>query len=188
MEIELEAAPPVPPLPDGYQWIGWQDELVPVHADVKYRSFAGEIDSQVFPSLADAQGCFHLMNEIAHKRGFLPMATWLIASPTGYVGTIQGIRDRPGLGAIQNLGVVAAHRGKGLGTALLLKALDGFRRCGLGRVYLEATAQNRSAVQLYRRLGFRCRKTLYRAVEVPFSRDPVVSQASASRHTFIDGI
>ncbi len=175
MEIDLEPAPPAPVLPDDYQWVGWDESLIPIHAEVKYRSFAAEIDAKVFPSLSDAQGCFYLMNEISHKRGFLPMATWLIACPSGYVGTIQGIRDRPGLGAIQNLGVVAAHRGRGLGTALLLKALDGFRRSGLGRAFLEATAQNSSAVQLYRRLGFRCRKTLYRAVEVPYTTAQMVT-------------
>jgi ribosomal protein S18 acetylase RimI-like enzyme len=61
--------------------------------------------------------------------------------------------------------VLPAHRGRGLGTALLLKALEGFRRRGLGRAFLEVTAQNVAAVQLYRRLGFRCRKTLYKAVD-----------------------
>ena len=35
----------------------------------------------------------------------------------------------------------------------------------LGRAFLEVTAQNDGAVRLYRRLGFRRRKTLYKAVE-----------------------
>ena len=69
------------------------------------------------------------------------------------------------MGAIQNLGVLPAHRGLGLGAALLLQALHGFRRAGLGRAFLEVTAQNDAAIRLYRRLGFRCRKTIYKAVD-----------------------
>jgi ribosomal protein S18 acetylase RimI-like enzyme len=76
------------------------------------------------------------------------------------------VRERTGMGAIQNLGVMTAHRGRGLGKALLVAALHGFRRCGLGRGILEVTAQNESAVRLYRSLGFRCRKTVYKAVEM----------------------
>ncbi|HZU39101.1 MAG TPA: GNAT family N-acetyltransferase [Gemmataceae bacterium] len=186
MEIDLYDAPPLPVLPPVYTWVSWDESLISIHADVKFRSFAGEIDATVFPSLSDANGCFHLMNEIAHKRGFLPEATWLLACPSGYVGTIQGIRDRPGLGAIQNLGVVPAHRGQHLGTALMLKALQGFRRAGLGRAFLEVTAINDAAVQLYRRLGFRCRKTLYRAVEILSDPSPLVGHAVASRHPFLD--
>jgi ribosomal protein S18 acetylase RimI-like enzyme len=169
MEIELYDAPPVPVLPAGYDWVAWDESLLALHAEVKFRCFQEEIDATVFPSLGDRQGCHYLMNEIYHKRGFLAEATWLITCPAGYCGTVQGVCDRTGLGSIQNLGVVPGHRGRGIGAALLLQALHGFRRRGLGRAFLEVTAQNDGAVQLYRRLGFRCRKTLYRAVEVPLA-------------------
>jgi ribosomal protein S18 acetylase RimI-like enzyme len=82
------------------------------------------------------------------------------------------VRDRTGLGAIQNLGVVPAHRGRGLGEALLLQALQGFRAQGSLQALLEVTARNDPAVRLYRRVGFRCRKTLYKAVEVPAVAGP----------------
>ena len=80
---------------------------------------------------------------------------------------MQGICDRHRLGAIQNLGITPEHRGLGLGRALLLKALEGFSRHGLGRGFLEVTAQNEAAVRLYRQVGFRARKTVYKAVETP---------------------
>jgi ribosomal protein S18 acetylase RimI-like enzyme len=57
------------------------------------------------------------------------------------------------------------HRGRGVGKALLLQALHGFRRAGLGRAVLEVTAQNDAAVRLYRSIGFRCRKTVYKAAD-----------------------
>ncbi len=166
MEIDLYDAQPVPALPPGYYWLPWDDSLVELHAEVKYRSFHDEIDATVFPSLSDRHGCHCLMSEIRRRPGFVAQATWLVGAPGGYCGTVQGVRERCGLGAIQNLGVTPLHRGLGLGTALLLKALEGFRHAGMGRAFLEVTARNEGAVRLYRRLGFRCRKTVYKAVDV----------------------
>jgi mycothiol synthase len=166
MELDLaRPLPAVPPLPDGYFWLPWDDSLVAAHARAKYASFGAEIDSQVFPSLATEDGCVQLMRAIRHKPGFLPGATWLLAYGPDYCGTVQGVRERTGNGAIQNLGVAAAHRGRGLGTALLIQALQGFRRAGLKAAVLEVTAENDAAVRIYRRLGFRCRKTVYKPVE-----------------------
>jgi ribosomal protein S18 acetylase RimI-like enzyme len=165
MEIDLYEAPPLPVLPEGYGWVPWGPSLVEPHAEVKYYSFQDEIDASVFPSLGCRDGCYFLMREISRKSGFLAEATWLVACPSGYCGTVQGLRERTGVGAIQNLGVMPLHRGRGLGRALLLQALHGFRRASLGRAFLEVTAQNDSAVRLYRSLGFHCRKTVYKAVE-----------------------
>ncbi|HEV3081666.1 MAG TPA: N-acetyltransferase [Gemmataceae bacterium] len=165
MEIGLCEAPPLPVLPAGYFWVPWAENLLEWHAAVLCACFQEEIDAVVFPSLGSRQGCLNLMHEIRHKRRFLSEATWLIGSPAGYCGSIQGLRESSGLGAIQNIGVTPDHRGRGLGSALILQALHGFRRGGLGRAYLEVTAQNDGAVRLYRRLGFLRRKTLYKAVE-----------------------
>ncbi len=174
MEIDLRDAPPVPPLPPGYEWLCWDDSLLGLHAEVKFHSFHDEIDAAVFPSLSSRNGCYYLMGEIRRRPGFIPEATWLVGCAEGYCGTVQGIRERTGLGAIQNLGVVPLHRDRGLGTALLLQALHGFYRAGLSRAFLEVTAQNESAVRLYQRLGFRFRKTLYKAVNPPSIWPPAV--------------
>ncbi len=157
--------PPVPLLPDGYFWLPWDDGLVAAHARAKFASFHCEIDSQVFPSLATETGCEQLMRAIRLRPGFLPGATWLLAYGAEYCGTVQGVRERSGNGGIQNLGVAPAHRGCGLGTALLLQALHGFRQACLPGAVLEVTAENSVAVRIYRRMGFRCRKTVYKAVE-----------------------
>jgi hypothetical protein len=175
MEIDLGRPLPEPVPPPGYRLLAWHTELVVAHAETKYLSFRSEIDANVFPCLGDYDGCVRLMTEIAHKEGFLPEATWLLAlesldpaeqdEPAGCCGTIQGIRDRSGMGAVQNLGIVPEHRGRGLGSCLMLKALEGFQRAGLQRAFLEVTAQNEGAIRLYRRLGFFKARTVYKAVE-----------------------
>lgn len=161
MERDLGDLPAVPELPPGYAWMPWRDELLIAHADAKFQSFRDEFDSCIFPSLASPDGCLSLMRGIAAKATFIPEATWLIAHVRGVVGTIQGLRDRE-FGAIQNVGVVPIHRGRNLGRILLLKALHGFRRAGLRRANLEVTAKNHPAMGLYRRLGFRSTRTIYK--------------------------
>ncbi|GAC1471447.1 MAG: GNAT family N-acetyltransferase [Isosphaeraceae bacterium] len=165
MEIDLDGSHAPQALPEPFRWVGWDESLVDRHAEVKYLSFKDEIDSAVFPCLGDRNGCQRLMREIRRKPGFLPVATWLITSPEGYVGTVQGVMDHGPIGAIQNVGVVPAYRGLGLGRALIRQALKGFHEAGLRRAYLEVTAENSSAVLLYRGVGFRRAKTLYKAVD-----------------------
>jgi ribosomal protein S18 acetylase RimI-like enzyme len=163
IEVDLRELPS-PSLPGGYHFAGWRGDLLDVHAEILFGCFQQEIDAQVFPSLGDRQGSLCLMIEMSRKRGFLPEATWLLMSPAGPCGTVQGMRERGGLGSIQNLGILPGWRGRGLGEALLLQALCGFRQMGLGRGLLEVTAQNDTAIRLYRRLGFRRAKTIYKAV------------------------
>lgn len=163
MEIVLNDLPE-PRLPLGFAWVAWSPALLAAHAETLFECFRDEIDARVFASLGDRDGCQYLMTEISRKQGFAPLATWLIAGPSGFVGTIQGIRERTGQGAIQNVGIVPTYRGLGLGKALVLQALQGFRYMGLGKACLEVTAQNEPAVQLYRRLGLRRTKTIYKAV------------------------
>ena len=175
METELVGRDLACSVPDGYRLLPWDVALLEPHAQTKYLSFRDELDSNVFPCLGELAGCLRLMGEISSKPGFLPEATWLAArrlSDDGrleYCGTIQGIRARDGYGSIQNLGIVPAHRDRGLGTALLFRALTGFRQAGLRRVSLEVTAENDGAVRLYQRHGFVPAKTVFKAAEVVYS-------------------
>jgi ribosomal protein S18 acetylase RimI-like enzyme len=163
MELDLHDLP-AGYLPPGFACLPWSAELLEAHAQVLYGSFNQEIDANVFPSLSTPDGCRMLMTEISRKWGFLPGATWLLIGAAGPCGTVQGVRERSGLGAIQNLGILPSWRNRGLGRGLLLYALHGFWAAALGRALLEVTAQNDGAIRLYRRLGFRRRKTLYKAV------------------------
>jgi ribosomal protein S18 acetylase RimI-like enzyme len=176
MEINLRGRDLAPsPVPDHYFFLPWEDSLLDAFAQAKYLSFHQEFDANVFPCLAEFEGCRRLMREIAQKPGFLPGATWLAAASAGaaggpqYSGTVQGVRDKHGLGAIQNLGVAPEHRGCGLGTSLLMRCLAGFREAGIRRVYLDVTAQNQDAIRLYRRIGFVTIRTIYKAAEAAYS-------------------
>ncbi|MEN6459533.1 MAG: GNAT family N-acetyltransferase [Thermoguttaceae bacterium] len=171
MEIDLAGRDLTPAaVPDGYRFLPWDRSLLDAFARAKFLGFRDEIDTSVFPCLGDFEGCRRLMTEIIGKPGFLPEATWLVVRSSErermvYCGTIQGVRDEYGFGAIQNLSVVREHRRCGIGMSLLLRALDGFRSAGSRRVYLEVTAQNQRAVRLYHRTGFLAKRIVYKTIE-----------------------
>jgi len=105
----------------------------------------------------------------------LPEATWLVVCDGARTreqklcGTIQAVRDRHGMGSVQNLGITAPHRNRRVGTGLLYRSFEGFLRTGVTRVHLEVTAQNLGAVRLYRRVGFTTIKTVFKPAEVACS-------------------
>lgn len=170
MEFDLDQAIPPAVLPPGFAWSPWQQTDVDRHAWVKFLSFHDEVDADVFPCLSDYHGCFRLMSDIAEQSQFAAAATWLIVQEHEHTpldcGTIQGMAVTESLGAIQNVGVAPEFRRRGIGRALVLKSLAGFRSLGLKRVYLEVTAANVPAVELYRHLGFQITRTMYRSAEL----------------------
>ena len=171
MELDLDRAPNFSvPLPSDYHLVEWDECLIRDHAAAKYNSFRTELDANVFPCLGRRDGCLRLMREIVGRSNFIPEATWLLRYiPAGRraesVGTVQGI-SIDGWGSLQNLGIARGHRGHGLGTILLAKAIQGFRVAGLSKMHLEVTSDNTAAVRLYTRLGFRNAQTLFKATDI----------------------
>jgi ribosomal protein S18 acetylase RimI-like enzyme len=162
-------------LPAGYRLVPWHTSLTMAHAHVKYHSFQGSLDAQVFPCLGELTGCQRLMSEIKAKEGFIPEATWLIEyvgaglRQAEYCATIQAVKIQRYKASVQNIGVLPEHRGRGIGTAVIQASLLGLQQVGINQVSLEVTAENQGAVRLYRRLGFRTARTLYKSVELAYS-------------------
>lgn len=173
MEADLSRLPIPPAPPTGYGYLGWRDAILPHHADVKCRSFRWEVDAQLFPCLGEPEGCMRLMEEIVARPEFAPEATWLaycdLDEELEFCGTIQGLCGAYGIGHIQNIGILPEHRGRGVGYGLIARALHGFRTAGMRRAALEVTAENMSAIRLYRRLGFQTMQTVYKSAEASLS-------------------
>jgi ribosomal protein S18 acetylase RimI-like enzyme len=172
MELDLRRFRPQPVmLHSSYRLLPWSPTLVREHAEAKFLSFRDELDAVVFPCLGSRESCLRLMTEIVDRDGFVPEATWLAqyigAGPRKIepCGTIQAIRLGRQKANFQNIGVTPLHRRRGVGAALIVAGLFGLQQVGVSRVALEVTANNDSAVRLYRRLGFRSVKTVYKAIE-----------------------
>lgn len=152
---------PEPTLPSGYFWAPWSATQTATHARLIYTAFHRDLDARVFPTFRSYDACERLMRAVASKKDFVPKATWLIGRRAGpsdqidYCATIQGMTKGDGAcGGILNVAVIPGARRRGLGRALVLKALAGFRDVGCVRASLEATAENVGAVRLYASLGF----------------------------------
>ena len=111
MELDLGAPlPPVPPLPDGYFWLPWDDSLLASHARAKYASFHAEIDSQVFPSLGSELDYRALIDGAGFRLDEFEDAsrqvrrTW----PANLLGSVQALRHR------QQRQRLRAHASEGL--------------------------------------------------------------------------
>jgi len=176
MEIDLTRQEFAPvQMPVGYQAIRWDPAILNAHAEAKYLSFRDELDANVFSCLSNLSGCKWLMQRISSRGDFVPQATWLITrggrpdEPVVYCGTIQGLGKPEGHGSIQNIAIIPAERGNGLGTRIIRLALAGFRRAGMTTAGLEVTARNEDAIRLYKRLGFGIVRTVFKVIELPYT-------------------
>lgn len=63
-------------------------------------------------------------------------------------------------GSIETIDVLPSYRRRGVGKALLLKAENRMRECGLKKVFLEVNALNINALNFYKHLGYRVVKKI----------------------------
>jgi len=97
-----------------------------------------------------------LIPELERIPGALVLLAFADAEAIGIAVCFRGFstfRARPLLN-IHDLAVLAEHRGKGAGRALLQAAEDHARREGCCRLTLEVLERNAGARALYRRFGF----------------------------------
>lgn len=104
----------------------------------------------------------------------------VLVDPAGAViGSVALHPVRPGTLELRKMYLVACHRRRGLGRALLEHALAEARRRGAVRVTLETATALREALRLYERAGFRrlpfaphvCRCDVAMELELPLERE-----------------
>ncbi|MEM3577991.1 MAG: ribosomal protein S18-alanine N-acetyltransferase [Candidatus Bathyarchaeia archaeon] len=64
-------------------------------------------------------------------------------------------------GHIVSVAVMPQHRRKGIGQALITKALNGMRSYGAKQCFLEVRITNDPAISLYKKLGFKVARTIH---------------------------
>jgi ribosomal-protein-alanine N-acetyltransferase len=88
--------------------------------------------------------------KVAESPGGLVLVCDASGQPVGFVAARQAADEAE----ILNIAVHRDLRGKGIASALLLAALDEFRRSAIARVFLELRESNLPALTLYNRHGF----------------------------------
>lgn len=138
----------------------WSERLLGQSAVLIRECYADHVDSQIndqYQSLGGARRFLH--NTTQHPGAgvfFRPAATVAIDKLTHEVtGLCLGSLVQSTTGHITQLCVSPHLRGRGLGSLLLVRAMERFADAGCTALSLTVTASNRSAIGLYERAGFR---------------------------------
>ncbi len=126
-------------------------------ADLVFRSHLGTIDAEVNSTYASVERARHFVESLALRDAcgrFQTDASFLVDHPSGLAGVILCSRLSANNGHICQVSVAPSLQGRGLGTVLVLSALEALARAGFRTASLSVTAENAGACRLYERLGF----------------------------------
>jgi ribosomal protein S18 acetylase RimI-like enzyme len=137
-----------------------RDDL-PAAAEMIYRSHRGSLDAALNLTYATPALCRGFVDTLVLRAGCGRMdaeASLLAEGPRGPVGVLLASHLSRTNGHVCQVSIVPEAQGQGLGTVLMIAALQAFRAQGLSTASLSVTVDNARAWRLYERLGFRLRK------------------------------
>jgi ribosomal protein S18 acetylase RimI-like enzyme len=151
------------PVPErhGYTLRPVRRDDLPAVADLIYRSHQGSLDAALNLTYATPSLCRGFVDTLVLRAGcgrFSPDASMLAVGPAGPAGVLLASQLSSSNGHVCQVSVDPEEQGRGLGTALLVNALQAMRKRGLATASLSVTVGNARAYGLYGRLGFRLRK------------------------------
>jgi ribosomal-protein-alanine N-acetyltransferase len=122
----------------------------------KIRAFRAPDAPAITEILHDSTEAAQWPPESYHKLAESPGGVVLVCEgePNGRLLGFLAARQAADEAEILNIAVLPDFRRKGVASALLQAALDGFRRSAIARVFLELRESNLPARNLYNRYGF----------------------------------
>ena len=105
---------------------------------IEEECFEYPYDRAVFEAILGSRGCTILIAET-------------IDNPIGYVA----FEKKGYVGIVLSIGVIERFRCRGVGTCLMLQALERLKEEGVKRVVLQVSVKNSAARRLYEKLGFK---------------------------------
>lgn len=154
--------PPLGPLPvHAFRLRGVRRDDLPAAAEIVYRSHRGSVDAALNLTYATPALCRGFVDTLVLRSGcgsFDAQASLLAEGPRGPIGVLLASHLSRTNGHVCQVSVVPEAQGQGLGTVLMVVALQAFRTQGLTTASLSVTVENVRAHRLYHALGFRLRK------------------------------
>ncbi|MGZ4839696.1 MAG: GNAT family N-acetyltransferase [Terriglobales bacterium] len=145
--------------PGGFDIRRWSEQDYQSAATVITAAYRGHIDSEINDQYRTVAGSLRFLNNIVRFPGCgqfdagSSFVAYHRASRTP-VGLILCSRVKNDVGHITQVCVLPEHRGKGVGEALLAANLQDLKRRRFSMLSLTVTEANKSAVELYKRLGY----------------------------------
>lgn len=140
----------------------WSADHLLAAAAAACRSYRNRIDAVICDDYKTEASCEIYLRSLVENPGcgvFLPGSSFVGLDSRGTpCGFILTSRLSATAAMIPQISIHPAHQGRGLGSALMHRALCGLRSAGFHRARLTVTHQNRRAYEWYLRLGFQNRR------------------------------
>ncbi len=142
----------------------WHDRYFDPCAKLIYLSYANHVDGEINDQYRSRSGALRFLKNIILLPGcgqFVPSASFLLRQAGGdeLIGAVLTSEVSPGVGHTTQICVLPGYQGHGLGRMLMNTAIDTLRSMKFKELTLTVTADNKTAVQLYEKLGFRTIKS-----------------------------
>src|SRR5450631_1160080 len=137
----------------------WNDRYFEPCAKLIYLSYADHVDGEINDQYRSVSGALRFLKNIILLPGcgqFVPAASFVLRQPGSdeLVAAVLTSEVSPGVGHTTQICVVPGFQGHGLGRMLMHKSAEALRGLKFKELTLTVTSENRTAVQLYDRLGF----------------------------------
>jgi len=141
----------------------WQEKHFEPCAKLIWQAYAGHVDSEINDQYQSESGAMRFLKNIIVLPGcglFQAEASFVArdVATEHMVGVVLTSAVAPGVGHTTQVCVLPGYRGMGLGGRLMETSIEALSRKKFKELSLTVTRGNRSAVELYDRLGFRMRK------------------------------
>jgi len=146
-------------LPTGIELLSWSADHYQAAAELIHESYIGHIDARINDQYCSLHGSLRFLHNIVRFPGcgvFDPDASWVLRNRRNgaLIGMLLCSRVADDVAHITQLCVSTAHRGQGLGLALLNHCIQHLTRSGFAAITLTVTEANHQAVKLYQDSGF----------------------------------
>jgi ribosomal protein S18 acetylase RimI-like enzyme len=163
LDLQLSEEPS-PGASAGMRLDRWHDRYFDPCAKLIYLSYANHVDGEINDQYRSRSGALRFLKNIILLPGcgqFVPSASFLLRQAGGdeLIGAVLTSEVSPGVGHTTQICVLPGYQGHGLGRMLMNTAIDTLRSMKFKELTLTVTADNKTAVQLYEKLGFRTIKS-----------------------------
>ncbi len=162
LELELKHYPSRSVIEAEDKIVPWKPAHLSGAARVAWLGYRNQVDARVCEDYCTESGCEGYLRSLVETPGcgvFLPTASYCALDTRGSVcGFITVSRVSPAGAMIPQISILPSHQGRGLGKALMARAISALISQGFKTLGLTVTVENRRALEWYQREGFRLRK------------------------------
>jgi len=163
----------VPPFPDGIRLIPWDTWLTTPAAQILLIAFGGGFEGSWDRSLQEQSGCKQFISDCYSGRfgTFDARVSFALQQDNLLIGMSMAAWSKEGEGFIPAFGLLPQFTGQGLGNLMMAHLLKRYGESTFPprAVELAVSEENRAAVHLYQKYGFR-EKSRFRVYHYEISR------------------